>query len=69
MEDLTEGERVTLRDVLDIEIESFEDAMHKDTEQTPDCDRPKSWDELLARTGSYGGVLTDLRSIRKKVTG
>ncbi len=63
--DLTQGERVTLRDVLDIQIEAFEDAMHRDTLE-PEVLR--SWEALLTRAGSYGDIVNDLRSIRKKMT-
>jgi hypothetical protein len=67
MEDLTEGERVTLRDVLDMEIEAFEDAMHRDTDQAPEHDKPKTLEELLERSGSYGETISQLQSIRRKV--
>jgi hypothetical protein len=67
MEDLTEDERVVLRDVLDIAIDEFEDAMHRDTEQAPKVDQPQSIEELLDRAGSFGELLTTIRNIRKKV--
>jgi hypothetical protein len=67
MEDLTEDERVVLRDVLDIAIDEFEDAMHRDTEQATSVDQPKSIEELLERSGSFGELLTTIRNIRKKV--
>jgi len=63
MVDLTAEEKSLLCDVLDIEIEAFDDVM-----QDPAADLPESWDELLEATGSYGEILQKLRGIRKKVT-
>ena len=60
---LTEEERGVLRDVLDIEIESFEDAMHKES----DGKGLASWDALLETTGDYGDTIRVLRDIRKKM--
>jgi hypothetical protein len=60
---LTDEERVVLRDVLDIEIESFEDAMHKESRGEGFV----SWESLLSTTGDYGNTLRVLRDIRKKV--
>jgi hypothetical protein len=64
MVELTQRERVTLRDVLDIQLEQFEAAMHEDNEQG---ERPRTLEELLSHSGSYGDILQDLRSIRRKI--
>jgi hypothetical protein len=61
---LTNEERIVLRDVLDIEIDAFEDAMHDEGKE----EAIRSWDSLLSRTGSYGETIAVLRSIRKKVS-
>jgi hypothetical protein len=68
MVSLTPDERVLLRDVLDMEIEAFQDAMHRDTDEAPEHDKPKTMEELLARAGSYSDILASLQSIRKKVS-
>jgi len=61
---LTNEERVVLRDVLDIEIEGFEDAMHKES----GGEGFTSWESLLSCTSDYGDTIRVLRSIREKVT-
>jgi hypothetical protein len=63
MVDLTADEKRLLCDVLDIEIEAFDDVMH-DTQAS----LPSSWDELLERAGDYEETVAKLREIRKKVT-
>jgi hypothetical protein len=59
---LTEEEQVVLRDMLDMNVEQFEHAMHADVEESFD-----SWEALLQTTSGYGDTLNILRGIREKV--
>jgi len=60
---LNDEERVVLRDVLDIEIEEFEDAMHKEGSGKGF----DSWEALLSATSDYADMIRVLRGIREKV--
>jgi hypothetical protein len=62
MVQLNEQERVVLRDMLDMDIESFEHAMHTESERGFD-----SWEALLQTTGGHGETIQILEGIRKKV--
>jgi len=61
---LTTKERTVLRDVLDMQIEEFEDAMHSEAGRKV----ATSWDNLLEVTGGYAETIQILRSVRSKVT-
>jgi hypothetical protein len=65
--DLTENERIVLRDVLDMEIEAFEAAMHEDIARAPASKRPQTLEELLEMSSGYEETIVTLNAIRKKV--
>jgi len=59
---LTEEEKVVLRDVLDMNLEEFEDAMHQeDGAGEPD------WDALLRLRAGHQETIDVLQRIREKV--
>lgn len=61
--ELDDKESLVLRDILDLEIESFEAAR-----DMPDGEAPKNLEDLLEHAGSFDEVIVALKRIRRKVS-